>query len=59
MVMAFIPDIPYEVKVQEQRMEYVTDKVVHNRPDKIDTIDASSLRVRPNFRMSVRDTDPL
>lgn len=58
-VMAIIPDIPYEVIVQEQRNTYVNEKVVHNKKDVLDQMDASTLRVRPNFRVNIKDDDPL
>jgi len=57
--MAIIPDIPHAVLIQTKRNEYVIDKVLHNKADVQSKSDASTLRVRPNFKLRVGDDDPL
>ena len=54
-----IPDVPQDVRIQAQRNEFYLKKVVENRRDVLAPMDASSLRVRPNFKLKIGDDDPL
>eukprot|EP00605_Chrysophyceae_sp_TOSAG23-4_P000483 GSChrysophyteH1.ASY1.ANO1.542.1 assembled CDS len=59
LVAAIIPDVPNDVKIQQERNEYFLEKVIENKRDVQTTLEASSLRVRPNFKLKIGDDDPL
>jgi hypothetical protein len=59
MFATIIPDIPGDVRIQQERNAHVLHKIIDNRKDVPDAMDASTLRVRPNFKIKIGDDDPL
>ena len=54
-----IPDVPMDVSIQLERVEFINSKIIDNKPDINDDLNVALLRVRPDFHVRAGDDDPM